>query len=290
MYSLDVNFLKDRSLDSKKTAMTTMVAVGKPDFEKQLPIYIGAGVMLLLPLLAGGSILFVNWQKGETQANIQALEAELARLKAQNQKVTELENKTKVVEGDTASLVGVFSQVKPWSALLQDLTDQTPPGIQLVSLQQTGKVLTLSGFAGNYAALNDFVLMLQNSPFFKADKTKLVSATAAPLPISGDGVASESDDPTAQGQDTGIIQIPQGVKYSITTELSDTPDKELLPELVRKGAIGLVTRFKTLEQKGILQPATTPSPVPPAPGASPAPGTPASGTPAPPASPAPAKP
>jgi len=276
MYSLDVNFLKDRSLDSKKTAMTTIVAVGKPDFEKQLPIYIGAGVMLLLPLLAGGSILFVNWQKGQTQINIQALEAELARLKAQNQKVAELENKAKGVDSDTAALVGVFSQVKPWSALLQDLTDQTPPGIQLVSLQQTGKVITLSGFAGNYAALNDFVLMLQNSPFFKADKTKLVSATAAPLPISGEGVISEPDDPDPTTKESGVVQIPQGVKYSITTELSDTPDKELLPELVRKGAIGLVTRFKTLEQKGILQKAATTPPVPPAPppGASPAPAKP----------------
>ncbi|MFM7580106.1 MAG: hypothetical protein ACKO5Q_24630, partial [Microcystaceae cyanobacterium] len=60
------------------------------------------------------------------------------------------------------------------------------------------------------------------------------------------------------------------------TELSDTPDKELLPELVRKGAIGLVTRFKTLEQKGILQKAATTPPVPPAPppGASPAPAKP----------------
>ena len=81
-----------------------------------------------------------------------------------------------------------------------------------------------------------------------------------------------------------MIQIPQGVKYSITTELTDTPDKDLLPELIRKGAIGLVTRFKTLEQKGILQQATAPPTPAPAPGASPAPGAPGT-PPSPPAQP-----
>ncbi|MEB3192396.1 MAG: PilN domain-containing protein [Snowella sp.] len=271
MYSLDVNFLKDRNLDSNKGVLTTQKDAGS-SLEKQLPIYIGAGVMALLPLLAGLAILLVYWQKDQTQQNIQALEAELSRLKAQNQKILEIEGKTKTIEDDIAGLAGVFDQIKPWSAILQDLTDQTPAGVQLGSIQQTGKQLNISGFAANYAALNDFMLMLQNSQFLKADKTKLITATASALPISGDGVTSETDDPT-KDQGTSLIQVPRGVKYSIQTELSDTPDKELMPELIRKGAIGLITRFKTLEQKGILQSPSPPTPpnVTPAPGANPNP-------------------
>jgi type IV pilus assembly protein PilN len=134
MYSLDVNFLKDRNLDSNKGVLTTQKDAGS-SLEKQLPIYIGAGVMALLPLLAGLAILFVYWQKDQTQQNIQALEAELSRLKAQNQKILELEGKTKTIEDDIAGLVGVFDQIKPWSAILQDLTDQTPFGVQLASIR-----------------------------------------------------------------------------------------------------------------------------------------------------------
>ncbi|MGL5033341.1 MAG: PilN domain-containing protein, partial [Microcystaceae cyanobacterium] len=292
MYSLDVNFLKDRITDVKKTSMTTITAAG-PSLEKQLPMYIGAGVMILLPALAGLSILLVGWQKAQTQESITTLEAELARLKAQNQKVQELETKAKAVEADVAGLVGVFDQIKPWSAILQDLTDQTPPGIQLSSIQQTGKALTLTGFAGSYASLNDFMLMLTNSQFLKADETKLTSATAAPLPISGDSVSTESDDPTEANKTDTLVQVPQGVKYTITTTLSDTPDQALLPELIRKGAIGLVTRFKTLEQKGILKPLPAPGaspsaiapPVPPVPPGSTAPTASPVAPPSPPANP-----
>lgn len=262
MYSLDVNFLKDRNLDAYKGTLTTKGDAG-PSLEKQLPIYIGAGIMALLPILAGLAILLVNWQKDQTQQNIQALETELTRLKAQNQKILELEGKTKTIQDEINGLAGVFDRIKPWSAILQDLTDQTPSGVQLGSIQQTGTQLVLNGFAANYVALNDFMLMLQNSQFLKADKTKLMTAAASALPISGEGVTSETDDPVAS-QGTSLIQVPRGVKYTIQTELSDTPDSQLMPELIRKGAIGLVTRFKALEQKGVL----SSSPSPPEPSSS----------------------
>ena len=117
MYSLDVNFLKNRNLDLNPSATPTTEG---PSLQQQLPIYIGAGVMVVLPLLAGLSLLFVGWQKEQTQTNIQTLEAELAKLNAQNQKIQEIEGKVKTIDDDIAGLVGVFDQIKPWSAILQD--------------------------------------------------------------------------------------------------------------------------------------------------------------------------
>jgi type IV pilus assembly protein PilN len=129
MYSLDVNFLTDRNLEIKGPVVAA--TADGPSLQQQLPIYIGAGVMVVLPLLAGLSLLFVGWQKEQAQANIQTLEAELAKLNAQNKKIQEIEGKIKTIDDDIAGLVGVFNQIKPWSAILQDLTDQTPATVQI---------------------------------------------------------------------------------------------------------------------------------------------------------------
>jgi type IV pilus assembly protein PilN len=280
MYSLDVNFLTDRSLELK--GPTTAATADGPSLQQQLPIYIGAGVMVVLPLLAGLSLLFVGWQKDQAQTNIQTLEAELAKLNAQNKKIQEIQGKVKTIDDDIAGLVGVFNQIKPWSAILQDLTDQTPATVQISGIQQADRVLTLTGFSRNYADLNDFLLTLQNSRFFKADNTKLVTATANPLPITGvetdsGGGATAPQQPASGAGDKPAgptVTVPTGVKYTITTELSDTPDNELMSELTRKGAIGLVTRFKILEQKGITTSQKPPEPIVAPPGTPPPAGNP----------------
>ena len=56
--------------------------------------------------------------------------------------------------------------------------------------------------------------------------------------------------------------------------MSDTPDNELMSELTRKGAIGLVTRFKILEQKGITTSQKPPEPIVAPPGTPPPAGNP----------------
>ena len=277
MYSLDVNFLTDRNLELK--GPTAAATADGPSLQQQLPIYIGVGVMVALPLLAGLSLLFVGWQKDQAQTNIQTLEAELAKLNAQNKKIQEIQGKTKTIDDDIAGLVSVFAQIKPWSAILQDLTDQTPATVQISGIQQADRVLTLTGFSRNYGDLNDFLLTLQNSRFFKADNTKLVSATTTPLPITGAQTEGSKDNapaapppPTQPGDKPAgpVITVPAGVKYTITAELSDTPDNELMSELTRKGAIGLVTRFKILEQKGITISQKPPEPIVAPPGTPPA--------------------
>lgn len=270
MYSLDVNFLKDRNLDLSKMTTVDPIASG-PSLKQQLPIYIGAGVMLALLSLSGLSILFISWQKDQTQQNIQVLEGEIAKLNSQNQKIQQIEGQIKTLNEEITGLVGVFNQVKPWSAILQDLTDQTPATVQISSIQQADKALTLSGFARDYGDLNDFVLTLQNSRFFNADKTKLVTATTEALPLKAEGATTDKGDgatpPPAQGEKGDksagpTVTIPPGVKYTITTELTDTPDQELIDELRRKTAIGLPARFKIMEQKGILSSVPSPPPAP----------------------------
>lgn len=262
MYSLDVNFLKDRSADVVRSTQTTTISLSTDNLQKQLPMYIGGAVMVLLPALAGLGILGVNWQKGQTQANIQQLEAEIARLQGEQQQIQAVTAKIAAVHQEADGLINVFNQIKPWSALFQEITNQLPSEVQLESIQQDGSQLTLSGFAGNYAALNDFLLTLQSSQFLQANKTKLMTATAAPLPISGEGTTVESGGVEEVDAETGTstVLIPAGVRYTIQTAITETPDKDLMRVLIRNGAAGLVARFKFLELKGVLdRPSDTPT-------------------------------
>jgi type IV pilus assembly protein PilN len=266
MYSLDVNFLKDRSADVVRSTQTTTISLSTDNLQKQLPMYIGGAVMVLLPALAGLGILGINWQKGQTQANIQQLEAEIARLQGEQKQIQAVEAKIAAVHQEADGLINVFNQIKPWSALFQEITNQLPSEVQLESIQQDGSQLTLSGFAGNYAALNDFLLTLQSSQFLQANKTKLMTATAAPLPISGEGTTVESGGVEEVDAETGTstVLIPAGVRYTIQTAITETPDKDLMRILIRNGAAGLVARFKFLELKGVLdRPSDAPTAPPP---------------------------
>lgn len=48
-------------------------------------------------------------------------------------------------------------------------------------------------------------------------------------------------------------QLQSVVKYTIETNLSRATASELLPELQNKGALGLVNRIKTLQEKGVIK-------------------------------------
>lgn len=64
--------------------------------------------------------------------------------------------------------------------------------------------------------------------------------------MSNFNVEIENDDPEVS------VNLSQGVKYRLTTNLSNVPASQLVRELEKKGSVGLVTRLKTLERKGAI--------------------------------------
>jgi type IV pilus assembly protein PilN len=285
MYSLDVNFLKDRQVleDPKKTTQTQSpgLAIGK-----NLPILIGLGVLVLLPSATAGLLLVLNSQTAKTQQNIQNLEAEMTALAGQNQSIQETEKQTAAINEETQAIVGVFNQIKPWSAILQDIRDRIPTGVQIETIKQEGSQgaastaqgasspasmqITISGLARSYDDVNDLILSLQKSNFLNAQKTVLTSAESVDFPVQ----ELNEDEREAlerqiqqgvypnvpKGTNINLVSIkdtynfPKVVKYEIKTELGDIPASKLTGELARKGSVGLVTRIKTLEAKGAIQP------------------------------------
>lgn len=252
MYGLDINFLSDRNLETTKT---TSVAKDTPgvSLKQQTPLLIGGGIGLALVALAGGFIFILNVQTRQTESNIAELDATLTRLGGKLQSIDEIKAQIETVNGEVTGLVSVFSQIKPWSALLEELKTQTPQTVQINSLQETtvttgeGQApalgLNITGVAQSYDAVNDFLLTLQNSPFLKAEQTKIQSAQqSGALNIT-----------LEEGSPYTSAVIPNVVQFNVTTQLNNLPATEMRRELANRGAVGLVSRLQTLEQTGAMK-------------------------------------
>ncbi|MBR8831497.1 MAG: hypothetical protein N5P05_003138 [Chroococcopsis gigantea SAG 12.99] len=255
MYSLDINLLKDRHLNTGgKSATVTKVPTGVA-VRKQAPLFIGIGVGVGLLALTGLLGFLIGAQKAQTQANIQKLDQDLGLAQGETKKLGEIEQQIKDVDAETAALVSVFNQIRPWSALLQELRIQTPQTVEINSIQQTEvppdaakgdteprTMLKINGFAKSFSDVNDYVLTLQSSPFIDATRTRIDTAQLANYPAQLANIPNVT------------VTFPQAVQYTITTMLTNTPSSQLLPNIARNGAVGVVTRLKTLEEKGVVKP------------------------------------
>lgn len=266
MYSLDINFLKDRPELSKGSGPKLATKKNKQPTkaEDMIPIAAGGAAAVLFPATVGLLLMLVNAQESRVQAEIQDLDAKLGNLQGRAEQVKALEAKMAQATAETNALGSVFYQIKPWSAMLQDIRDRIPPGVQLNSIQQQEvsaqsqdgttqypptMELTLKGIGSSYSDVNDFLLLLQQSNFLNAEESYLKSArlTNNPTAIKFPEVNGEEQKPDLE------IELPQVVEYEISTQLNSKPAYELVQELNQKGAVGLVTRIETLKQKGVIK-------------------------------------
>jgi type IV pilus assembly protein PilN len=99
--------------------------------------------------------------------------------------------------------------------------------------------LKLAGVAQSFNDVNNFVLTLKKSSFLDPSDTQLINANLAKEVINMAGEAPVTT---------------KSVKYEIQTSLKQVPASELLQDLERKGAVGLVTRLKSLQQQQVIKP------------------------------------
>ena len=248
MYNLDINFLRDRIPESSVDLSGDFVKK-EPSIADKIPIIAGAIAALVAPAIAFGYLRSVKAQTTEIKAEIQVIEAEIAELGSQNTKIEEVNAEIEQVEQETAALVGVFDKIEPWAAILQEVSDRTPPGVLVESLQQSGSGdeigINMAGVARSFDDVNDFVLFLQRSLFFDGQQVRLNGASVADFSVEIEN-RDEIDLP-----ENASLEIPQGVQYTIFAQLSNVPSSQLIKEIENKGSIGLVTRLKTLERKGV---------------------------------------
>ena len=274
MYSLDINFLNDRP------DIRPQVQGNKPKQKPaaMTPLILGFALGLLLPGVVGGLWFFVQHQTAKLETRQAELDSQLASLQIGQDKIKQLNDEIAKVQGETNDLASVFNQIKPWSAMLQDIRERIPLGVQIQTIEQTEDTtsaaaspapdaqapnaqatsapsptmkLAISGSARSFDEVNYFLLTLQRSPFFKSDETQLVKAELVQNPNKVEVTVPQNK---TQSDATVTYTLPKTVDYQIQTTLSDIPASELLRELDRKGAVGLVTRIRTLQEKGVIQP------------------------------------
>jgi len=274
MYSLEINFLKDGHVT--QPADNTAGPKKAVPVNDRLLMLAGIGLGVLLPVAVGGAWFFLQGQIQQLADKGTTLDQELGTLQA---KKTQRDNslaKVGQIESETKDLVTVFDQMKPWSAILQDVRDRLPLGVQVTTVTQTKPPATTApppppagtvpqacppapttdkieivGVANSFSNVNDLVLTLQKSSFFKDIDTKLVSAALIDNPIQLYLAPSQI---RSAGSSSQPPKLPRVVQFKIETYLSEKPASAMLKELESKGALGLVTRIENLKQQGALKP------------------------------------
>jgi type IV pilus assembly protein PilN len=321
MYSLDINLLSERPeyQSGRQTQFTSNATKTTTKYGKT-PLYVGAGITVLSLLAIGAGWMWTGDQTTQLEAKQKDLDTKLGSLKAQDAQLAQINAEVTQIGDETQALAGVFNQIQPWSAVLQDLRESIPQGVQIANISQseakfsgaapppppppppssTGSKLLdkisstndpekkpsaspapvaspvaaapaatpttpaatlppdvpttkldITGTAKSFDEVNNFVLTLKQSAFFNPDDTQLRSATlgAAPALTKTAPAAGE----TGQAE-TRNLELPKVVQYNIRTSLRRTPAADAIRELERKGAVGLVTRLRSLQQQQVIKP------------------------------------
>ena len=263
MYSLDINFLNDRPEYQKinpKKPDKQPIQLG--DF---IPVYIGLGVGLIVPGLVFISSSILEGKTAEVNQEITKLEEEIKVLDGKVANIYKFRAEITSINSQNKALVTVFDQIRPWSAMLQDLRDRIPGKVQIETIKQTAPpppganpvaatpgnnatqtagFLEISGFAISYSLVNDFSLSLQQSKFL--NETKIIKAELV------DATAITGFIPPKTEKANATIKPPQVVKYTIKAGLSSVPASDLIPELEKKGTVGLVDRLRNIKKVGVI--------------------------------------
>ena len=275
MYSLDINFLSDREERISAEPIASKAAA------PQSPIMLYAGLIIGIGLPAAmvGLWLFSQYRTGILQQENQALDSQIAQIESLRGEFADVDSQVQLIEEEVQALATVFDRIKPWSAILQDVRDRipnmpanTPPDIvQVIQIAQVeeeaaprgstpvanadGTVpppppppetkIQIRGYATTFTAVNDFLLLLQRSPFLNSDETRLVVAELVDDPRQ---LEPENDDVSVE------VSLRQQVSYTIEARLTDMTASELFDELEGTLSYGLTSRIETLRNRGVLQP------------------------------------
>jgi type IV pilus assembly protein PilN len=255
MYGLDINFLSDREI--RPVAETSTATAGGTPGDRR-PLYLGliAGVAALA--LVGGYWLVLQRQMQQLRAQDQQLDADIAAIQGQLQEINTLRAQIQLVRDENAAFANVFNQIRPWSALLQEVRDRVPERVRVVTIQQTGGTpippettppqsggVEVVGAACSFDDINDFSLVLQQSPLLDGG-TVVISQSARQ-----EEFLDPDTDGTCPGTPAGTVTAL--VDFTIRANLTDIPATELLTTLDRQGAVGLATRIRALRDSGVIE-------------------------------------
>ncbi|MBT9313932.1 PilN domain-containing protein [Leptothoe spongobia] len=260
MYSIDINFLNDR--EERPVLATQSSAVVRQSTSDRTPIAIGVGVLVAALAGVGGFFGFLKYQESTLQTKQAELDAQLTELQAKLAQVEQIKAETEAARSESRALAGVFTKIRPWSAIVKDIQNRIPTRAQLSQVSQTGGEaitppggeapvapeaggISINGTACSFDDVNDFLLTLKNSPFLESETVKLNTSTLGGDVLGRCPGEAQRDEPTQLVDYT----IAGNIK-SVSTEQFD----RLLAELENQQAsVGLSSRLKALLETGVLE-------------------------------------
>lgn len=254
MYSLDINFLKEREQQQpQKRTETTTTGESPSPVEGRLPVIIGAAVGLVPILIVIGSGLLLKARTARNQEIISQLEQEVQTGRKIQTDITELKQAQEATKEQAQqhlnTLVDIFKKIRSLYAILEDIRTRAPDNLQVNAIQQEGTQQDMSfqveGVAGSFEKVNLFFLRLQRSPFVRAKSVNLETANQSQAKIQIEQMP----------EDLGEIAPANVISYQLSFDINDTPssDEQMLTALQEAEATGLVARIRALQQQGLIE-------------------------------------
>lgn len=290
MYSLDINFLSDRTArptggggNKNKGGGGGSAAKASP-----LPIILGVVVLLGIPALAGGYWFVLQGQKSAMEQRSAELDTELGAIRAQLSEVQNVDAQVQNMEADNQAIASVFDRIKPWSAMLQDIRSRVPNGVQVVTVEEFAPTGTAaapppspspspspaaSPAAGDAAAVPAApvvpepplpkIRIIGRARSFNDVNDFVLTLQRSPFlePKDAQLVTSKLIDNPAQvtfaNEEMSSmldVELPQLVEFTLETSMTELTASQLMQDLQRNLAVGLASRIQTLRDRGVLKP------------------------------------
>jgi len=269
MYSIEINFLDDRPEYNPEIAIASKTPSGPPiSLEGQTALIIGGAVGGTALALVGGAWFYLTQISiPQLKSRQTELDSELAVYLQKEEELQTIKDETAQITGQTESLAGVFNFVTPWSAVLQDLRDRTPPGVRIDGIEQSEpkpqgaapppppegeappvvegipSIVVIRGIASSFGEVSDLLVVLQQSSFFEGTATRLLSSEV----IDNPSKLVQASEAQFKGN------LEQVVTFEIETQLARVAASSILGELETKGATGLVSRIRRLQTRGVIE-------------------------------------
>ncbi len=260
MYNIEINFLNDRP-EYRPESVKAKPSRQKRDGSGNMAMIAGGAVAAAFLALVGGFWVYLaQVEIPNLKAERDELDQELGNYQRQEDRLRQIQEEVQQIRTQTDALAGVFNYISPWSALLQDLRDRTPIGVRIQNVQQSNEpvrngpdpqrtesgrppsVVTIEGIAQSFNDVNDFILLLRESNLYMASGTHLIEA--------------EMEEYRAQSltfsDSRGRLELAPVVAFTIQTQVREVPATDILQELQRKGALGLVNRIQELQRRGVI--------------------------------------
>ncbi len=224
MFTPEINFLKERPDSPITTGGPIPEVRGGGDGVGGVVIVVG---ILIAVAAAGASVwgdITLRGQVNQLEREQQDVEQQLTVAQAELDRLTALRQELDGIEARTDAFKSFFSQIQPWSAILQDMRGRVPAGVWISGMSTAENSLLVSGGALTFPQVNDFQLTLLQSPF--VDSVLLNNSGRVP--------ATE--------------ETNEYIEYilNVTIKPLDLPSEDLVANLENAGSSGLVEKIRIL--------------------------------------------